>query len=261
MNVLVVGAGAMGRWFAGAVDCEVAFADANPEAAVDAAAEVGGRAVALETDESFTAVCVAVPIPAAADAIEEHAGKAESALVDVTGVMAAPVAAMAEHAPDRERLSLHPLFAPANAPGNVAVVADDEGTTTGHLLSALRADGNRLVETTPAEHDEAMSTVQAGAHAAVLAFALAADPVPEGLRTPVYEQFADLVETVTNGDPRVYADIQSAFDGAEDVATAARRVADADPEAFERLYDEAGGEEAREWETDEGEARDEEEGR
>ena len=240
MNLLVVGAGAMGRWFGEAVGCEVAFADADPDAATDAAAEVGGRAVALKTDESFSTVCVAVPIPAATEAIAEHAGKAESAVVDVTGVMADPLAAMAEHAPDRERLSLHPLFAPANAPGNVATVADAEGPTTDRLLSSLRERGNDVVETTPQEHDEAMSTVQASAHAAVLAFALAADPVPEGLRTPVYDRFDDLVATVTGGDPRVYADIQAAFDGAEDVATAARRVADADPEAFERLYEAAG---------------------
>ncbi|WP_327051670.1 prephenate dehydrogenase [Halomicrococcus gelatinilyticus] len=244
MNVLVVGAGAMGRWFGEAVDCEVAFADVDPEVAADAAAELGERTVALETDESFTAVCVAVPIPAATEAIAEHAGKAESAVVDVTGVMADPLEAMAENAPDRERLSLHPLFARANAPGNVAAVVDEAGPTTDRLLSWLRERGNDVVETTAQEHDEAMSTVQAGAHAAVLAFALAADPVPEGLRTPVYDEFADLVETVTGGDPRVYADIQAAFDGAEDVAAAARRVADADPGAFERLYEEAGTEQA-----------------
>jgi len=36
--------------------------------------------------------------------------------------------------------------------------------------------------------------------------------------------------------PTVYSKIQSTFDGAEDVAAAARRIAEADDEAFERLY-------------------------
>ncbi|RBI64613.1 prephenate dehydrogenase [halophilic archaeon] len=240
MNVLVVGAGAMGRWFAESVDCEVAFADADPEAAADAASEVGGRAVALSTDETFAAVCVAVPMPAAREAIAEHAGNAEEALVDVTGVMADPVAAMAEHAPDRERASLHPLFGPESAPGNVAVVVDSSGPVTDELLAALAARGNDLVETTPEEHDDAMETVQASAHAAVLAFALAAGPVPDGLTTPVYDRLAELADRVGGGDARVYADIQSEFDGADGVATAARRLADADPETFERLYEEVG---------------------
>jgi prephenate dehydrogenase len=51
------------------------------------------------------------------------------------------------------------------------------------------------------------------------------------------------VATVTAGSPRVYRDIQRAFDGADDVAAAARRVAESDDESFVRLYREAGGDE------------------
>ncbi|WP_458204923.1 prephenate dehydrogenase/arogenate dehydrogenase family protein [Haladaptatus sp. NG-SE-30] len=239
MNVLVVGAGAMGRWFGESIDCDLAFADADPAVAADAAETVGGRAVALDTEESFDAVCLAVPIPAIEEAIAEHAPNAEHALLDVSGVMADAVGAMAEHAPDRERMSLHPLFGPDNAPGNVAVVADESGPITDDLLADLESRSNTLVETTPDEHDDAMATVQAGTHAAVLAFALTAAPVPEGLQTPVYDDLVALAEQVTDGDPRVYADIQATFDGAEGVATAARRLADADPTEFERLYREA----------------------
>ncbi|WP_458187088.1 prephenate dehydrogenase/arogenate dehydrogenase family protein [Haladaptatus sp. NG-WS-4] len=240
MNVLVVGAGAMGRWFGESVDCDIAFADANPAVAADAAAKLGGRAVALDSEETFDAVCLAVPIPAIEEAIAEHAPNAERALLDVSGVMADALSAMAEHAPDRERVSLHPLFGPDSEPGNVAVVADESGSLTDGLLADLESRGNTLVETTPEEHDAAMTTVQSGAHAAVLAFALAAEPVPEGLQTPVYADLADLAAQVTDGDPRVYADIQSTFDGAEGVAVAARQVANADPVEFERLYREAG---------------------
>jgi prephenate dehydrogenase len=153
--------------------------------------------------------------------------------------MSTPVEAMAAHAPDRERASLHPLFAPSNAPGNVAVVADG-GPLVGRIRERLVERGNTLVETTPEEHDRAMETIQTKAHAAILAFALAAEEVPEGFETPVSAELFDLVDRVTGGTPHVYADIQETFDGAGTLAAAAARIAEADREAFEALYREAG---------------------
>jgi len=221
-------------------DADVAFADLDADAAAAAADAVGERRVSPDTDEQFDVVCVAVPMSAAEDAIAEHAGRATEAIVDVTGEMAGPVEAMAEHAPDLERASLHPLFAPENAPGNVAVVRDAAGQTTDAVLDAIAAAGNEVFETTPEEHDEAMATVQAGAHTAVLAYALAAEDVPERFQTPISSGLLDLVEQVTGANPRVYGEIQSTFDGAETVAAAARRIADADDQAFDELYREAG---------------------
>ncbi|WP_128475930.1 prephenate dehydrogenase/arogenate dehydrogenase family protein [Halorussus pelagicus] len=250
MKFLVVGAGEMGRWFGGAIaahaaetdagdETDVAFADTDTEVARAAADAVGGRAVSLSTDERFDAVCIAVPMSAAESAIERHAPTAQRALVDVTGRMADPVAAMREAAPHRERVSLHPLFAASNAPGNVAVVIDESGPVTDRISEALAAAGNRLVETTPGEHDSAMETVQAGTHAAVLAFAAAAEDVPDGLTTPIFEDLSAVAEQVTGNSPSVYAEIQATFDGADRVAEAAACIADADDEEFERLYREA----------------------
>ncbi|WP_276271961.1 prephenate dehydrogenase/arogenate dehydrogenase family protein [Haloarcula litorea] len=240
MNVLVVGAGSMGQWFARTVrdhaEVSVAFADTDAEAATAAAEAVGGRAVSTATEERFDAVCVAVPMPVAEAAIESYADRA-TALLDVTGVMTEPLAAMREHAPDSQRASLHPLFAPDNAPGNVAVVTDADGQVVETLLGALAAAGNRTFETTAQEHDAAMETVQAAAHAAVLAYGLAAADVSERFHTPVSGALADLVEQVRGGDARVYADIQATFDGADRVADAAARIADADRAEFTDLYD------------------------
>jgi prephenate dehydrogenase len=240
MELLIVGAGAMGRWLADSVGGAVAFADADPAVAAAAAAETGGRAVALDASERFGTVAVAVPMGVTVEAIATHAPKAREAIVHLAGVMAGPTEAMAEHAPDRERASLHPLFAPENAPGRIATVVENEGPAVAAIRENLAAAGNTFVETTPVEHDRAMETVQARAHAAVLAFGLAAEAVPEGFGTPVYDALEDLLTEVTGGTPRVYADIQEAFDGAEDVAEAAARIADADAERFERLYREAG---------------------
>ena len=242
MNGLVVGAGEMGRWLAdvlGDAGFEVAVADADPDVAAAAADARGARAVAVDGGERFDLVCVAVPIPAAEDAIAAAAPRANRAVLDVTGTMADPVAAMREHAPDRERVSFHPLFAADAEPGNVAVVPDAAGPVTDAVRETLAERENHLFETTSEEHDRAMETVQARVHAAVLAYGLAAEEVPEEFHTPVSAGLTELVERVTGGDGRVYADIQAAFDGAEDVAEAARRVAEADRETFRRLYEDA----------------------
>jgi len=149
------------------------------------------------------------------------------------------MAAMREHAPGCERLRLHPLFAPERAPGTVAVVTDNGGEVSETVRERLVAGGNDVVETTPEEHDEAMETVQAGTHAAVLSFALAAEDVPEGLTTPIFEELSAVAEQVTGNTPAVYAEIQETFGGADRVAEAARRLADADDSEFEELYREA----------------------
>jgi prephenate dehydrogenase len=243
MELLVVGAGAMGRWLCRALredgppSLDLSILDVDVDAARAAADALDAETVPPETDETFESVCVAVPIPATAEAIATYGAQAERAVFDVTGTMAEPVTAMRRHAPNRERVSLHPLFAPENEPGNVPLVADAPGPSTDRVREALATRGNDLFETTPTEHDKAMRTVQVRAHAAVLAYALAAEDVPEGFQTPISAGLDDLVTGVTEGDPRVYADVQTAFEGAEDVVDAARRVAGADHETFEALYD------------------------
>jgi len=246
MDVLLVGAGAMGRWL-GAVLSEsdapatLSILDTDPDSAHETADAVGGQAVTPETAPAAELVCIAVPIPAAEETIETYADHATAAILDVTGTMAGPVAAMTEHAPDCERLSLHPLFAPENEPGNVPAVIDEPGPVTEGVLDALRNRGNDVFETTAERHDSAMKTVQARTHAAVLAFGLAAAEVPERFQTPISSGLIDLTEQVTAGESRVYADIQSTFEGAEDVAEAAAQLATADAEEFERLYEQARG--------------------
>lgn len=247
METLVVGAGAMGRWLARALvadgpQTEVAFLDSDQSAARTAADALDGRAVSSDADESFDAVCVAVPIPAATEAIATYAPLAERAVYDVTGVMRGPVDAMRDHAPERERVSFHPLFAPDKEPGNVPVVADAPGPVTDDVREALASRGNDLFETTAAEHDEVMETVQARTHAAVMAYALAGKEVPDRYQTPISAALGNLADRVTAGEPRVYADIQATFEGAEDIAKAADRIATTDHSDFERLFEEASGE-------------------
>lgn len=260
MRLLVIGAGEMGRWVADtlaaapdAVDGTVAvtFADADASVAADAAAERNASALGSDArpgEDRFDAVCLAVPIPSIESAIQQWASAADGALFDVAGAMEPAIAAMQTVAADSgsgidEYGSFHPLFAPPRTPGNVAFVPGEDGPLLASVRAAMRDAGNEVFETTAAEHDDAMATVQAGAHAAVLAYGLvAADAdVREEFHTPVSRRLEGIVETVTEGSPDVYADIQRAFDGAEGIADAAERVANArdDREAFRSLYREA----------------------
>ncbi len=241
MDAVIVGAGEMGSWFAETLpaDTSLGFIDADESAAGTAATAHGGQVLSPDTDERANLVCIAVPMPAVEDVITRYAGLADRAVVDLSGTMTGPVRAMRAAAPDCERLSLHPLFAPANAPGNVAIVAENEGKMAARIREQLRAKGCQLVDTTPEEHDEAMETVQVKTHAAILAYALAAEPVRAGFHTPISTGIDELAAGVLDGSPHVYADIQATFDGADDVARAARTVAEADREDFVKLYREA----------------------
>jgi len=246
MNCLVVGAGAMGRWFARTVDANVTFLDRETETAVAAAEEFDADVADPDDPPAADVVCLAVPIPAASNAVAEYAPYGDRAVVDVTGAMAEPLSAMRDHAPDMERLSLHPLFAPERGPGRIAVVGDADGPATDAVLADLTAAGNDLLWTTATEHDDAMESVQAAAHAAVLAYALAVEDLPAAFHTPVSERLGEAVSFVVGDDPRVYADVQTTFDGADAVARSAADVAAADREAFVDLYERA----SRAWATD-----------
>ena len=246
MELLVVGAGEMGRWVADTLtadaspaDATVTFADRDREVALDAARSRHADVVAPDTDATFDAVCLAIPMSAVPAAAADYADNATSAIFDVSGEMTEAVAALREHAPDCERASYHPLFAPPRVPGNVAAVVDADGPVISAVSGAIEAGGNDVFETTPAEHDEAMETVQAGAHAAVLAWRLAGDDVREEFHTPVSAAIDEVADTVTEGSPEVYAEIQRAFGGADAVADSAREIADADSEAFTALYETA----------------------
>ncbi len=241
MDLLIVGAGAVGQWVGSLWDGPVAFADADRQVAVQAAAHTQNASVAdLDGDSTAEVVAVAVPMRVTREVIVEQADRAERVLVDFTGSMTEPLETMADVAPDLERVSFHPLFAPEHSPGRVAKSVGKPGPSVDDVTRTLVNAGNTIVPVEPAVHDDAMATVQGRVHATVLAFGLAAEPVPEELGTPVYEDLQALRERVTSGPAGVYADIQDQFDGIEDLQTAIDSLAEADRTEFESLYDDAG---------------------
>lgn len=237
MQALIVGAGAVGRWFADVIgdSFEVTMYDRDPDVAAAAVEASDATMTTTFEDRRYELVCTAVPLLATETAIGDHAHRATTAVLDLSGSMQAPGAAMRRHADGLERINLHPLFAPDHAPGRVATSIEDGEEVATTIERSIEAAGCTIVETTPERHDRAMKTVQANVHAAVIAYALAADPIPSEFDTPVSAALRDLAVTVLDGNPRVYADIQQCF-GSDAVAEAAREVATADQQTFAELY-------------------------
>ena len=239
MKLLIVGSGSMGRWFASSIDAEVTFLDIKTEMAQGAAEDIGGKVADLDTEELFDVVCIAVPIPYVTEAISAYAKNATGVICDITGVMKAPMEAMKACASDIGRVSLHPLFGPGNYPGRIALVIGETGPLAERIFNDLEKAGNTLFITTAEEHDEVMKTVQGMTHAAILSFALAAKEVPEEFGTRIFDVLVELVKEMTNGNARVYSDIQEVFGGSKEIVEAANRISNADWEEFRRLYEEA----------------------
>jgi len=213
------GRGRIGRWIADTVladespiDATVAFTDRDPAVADDAAAGRDAEAIPVDSDTTHDAVCLAVPmsaVPAAVEGIRvpRRAGDPRRLRRDDRrdrGDARTRAGPRARELPPAVRAAARP-------PGNVAAVVDEGGPVVEEITAAIEAGGNEVFETTPAEHDEAMETVQAGAHAAVLAWRLAGDDVREEFHTPVSAALDEVADTVTEGSPEVYAEIQRAF--------------------------------------------------
>lgn len=241
MDVLIVGSGAVGRWVGSRLDGSIAFADVDRAAAESAATALpDGTVTDLSGSETYDVVAVAVPMREATSVIEAQADRATGALIDFTGSMAGPLETMEKAGGALQRASFHPLFAPEHAPGRIAKSTGQDGPLIDRITRSFVAAGNTIVPVEASVHDDAMATVQGRVHAAVLAFGLAADPVPEELGTPVFEEMQALRERVTSGPPGVYADIQETFDGIEALQDAVEKLAEADRKTFEELYEDAG---------------------
>lgn len=243
MQVAIIGAGAMGTWFAEVTAgwLDPMFVDPDEDRAVAVANRFDAQSGTLEEHGSIDVVCTAVPLRKTERILKEYAPYAERAVIDLSGEMRTPLDAMRTAVPDCERLSLHALFAPDHAPGNIAVVGEETGVIYERLRERLASRDNRVFETTAEAHDRAMETVQAKVHAAVMAYAMTAKPIDERFHTPISAELSDLAARMLAGSPRVYADIQATFGGAEDLAEAANAIATADRDAFEELYRETAG--------------------
>jgi len=256
-NVVVIGGGAVGRLFCGALTdagSAVTVVDRAPAPHVQLALDA--RAPSPQLDAALAgADCalLALPEAAALDALPHVlAALPSGALLADTLSVKTPFAqaALAAGAPV-ELCSLNPMFAPSLGFSGRAVLAVElRSGPRSHALLALLRERAAVVAVPDAEaHDRATAALQAATHAGVLAFGLALARVDVDLDAllpaapPPFLALLALLARIADGAPATYADIQRANPFAaqarDALADALGRLdaaaRDADPQALEAL--------------------------
>ena len=228
--VLVGGAGAVGGMFAKLLTASGIAVDV-----VDPS--VDGRTVADVDPSAADMVMLAVPERVALAALPgvSAAMRPDALLVDTLSVKGR----IAAIAPDRQMVSLNPMFAPSlgMAGRPVAAVVLGDGPAARELLAHVETWGGRVVRTDADTHDKLTAAAQVLTHAAVLGFghALAAMNLDitqlSAIAPPPHTTMLALLARITSGTPEVYWDVQAANPYApqarQHLADGIRAVADA----------------------------------
>jgi len=208
---IIGGRGKMGQWFARELS----------ECGHDVSAfgnQDWSNAQSLLGDADL--VLVSVPIEKTVEIIKRAAQylKPSTAIADITSVKNEPVKAMLEHHKGAV-MGLHPMFGPKveSFAEQIVVVCrgrnDDEFQW---LLDFFKAQGSKLVESTPEEHDKIMLTTQAIRHFA--RFSLGVFFAEENIdiqrslsmASPTYKQEVDILKRLFAQSSHLCADIMLA---------------------------------------------------
>ena len=132
---------------------------------------------------------------------------------------------MEREAPESESVGIHPLFAPSVGWENQNVLVNPRKITSPKALALIRqleAWGANLHYCDALEHDQLMSFVQVGVHAALIAYAgfLAAGNVDfdllDKVSTPASRIMWAMLARILGNDPAVYWEIQASNAMAKD---------------------------------------------
>jgi chorismate mutase/prephenate dehydrogenase len=201
-------------------------------------------------------VVISVPIDVTEDVIRRLGPRVrrDALLMDVTSLKAAPVQAMLT-ASSASVVGTHPLFGPSvhSLQGQRVVVTPGRGDAwLAWLKMMLHARGMEVMETTPAEHDRAMSIVQVLVHFSteVVGRTLAALNVPIdqtlAFTSPIYLMELLLAARHFAQSPQLYASIQMLNPATPAVTEAFLRAAEGlrqmttgqDHAAFQAMFEE-----------------------
>jgi prephenate dehydrogenase len=224
MKVAIIGAGAMGRWFASFAKQnlgEVTIADIDIAKAKEAAREVGVKAAETCDDavEQADVVIVAVPISKTPEVVKSVAKKmrAGSLLMDVASAKGDVVDAMNELDVELELVSIHPLFGPGATTlkgKDFAAVPVKPGKRYHQFKNRLTKLGARITEMEAEEHDKVMAISQCLTHFVLLSYLAALRSMKEirlaeKLRTPMFDALLELAKAVLAGNPDLYGEVQT----------------------------------------------------
>ncbi|KXA94044.1 hypothetical protein AKJ65_05595 [candidate division MSBL1 archaeon SCGC-AAA259E19] len=223
MKLAILGAGAMGKWFAKFAKnsgWEVSISDIKKEKARKVAEELNLEAVEnnKKATEKADIVLVSVPIKETPKVIREVSDslKRDALLLDIASVKEKSVSAMKEIDVDSELVSIHPLFGPGaeNLENkNIISIPVKTGKKYAELKKMFSNMGARVEEMEAVEHDRLMSITQSLTHYTLLTYFSALDSM-EGLektkkfKTPIFQNLLDLTKGFLREDPKLCGDIQ-----------------------------------------------------
>ena len=224
MKIAIVGAGAMGRWFANFAKqsgWEVTVSDVDKRKAERVGEELGVRVARtnLEAAADADAVLVAVPIARTPEVIEELAGglRRGALLMDIASAKSHVVATMEKlNTRKLELVSLHPLFGPGASTlrGKTFVsVGVSPRAKFREFKRHLVSLGAQVVEMDAEEHDRLMAVTQALTHFVLVAYVVALRSMKESrgaerLRAPMFAALLELGKATLAVNPELYGEVQ-----------------------------------------------------
>jgi len=222
VKTTIVGAGAMGRWFADFAKRnlgEVTVADINQVTAAKTASEVGVTAKSIEEavpEAELVLVCVPISkTPAVVKSVAERAQRG-ALVADIASVKSDVVETMQEIGENVELVSIHPLFGPGarEVKGkDFVMVPVRPGKRYIALKKLLTKLGARVTEMDAEEHDRVMAVVQCMTHFVLLVYlhslkSLKGFKFVKKLRTPMFSRLMELAKSVLAGNPELYGELQ-----------------------------------------------------
>ncbi len=224
MNIAIIGAGSMGKWFAKFCKdrgWKVTITDKNYDKASKVAEDLSvetsknNKGAAKDSD----IIIISVPIKNTPLVIREMEGilNDDSLLLDIASVKEAAVDTMKEIDVESELASIHPLFGPGakNLEGlNIASVPVRPGEKYESFKKVFSDLGAQVIELDAEEHDKIMSVTQSLTHFILLTFLSALDSMSEqekakNLSTPMFQRLLNLSKAFLSEDPKVCGDIQT----------------------------------------------------
>lgn len=222
MKVAIVGAGAMGRWFAEFAKKnlgEVIVADIKPAAANKIASELGITAKPVEEavrEAKIVLVCVPISkTPKVVKSVAERARKG-ALVADVASVKSDVVETMRDLKANVELVSIHPLFGPGAHEirgKDFVVVPVRPGKHYAELKGLLNKLGAHVTEMDAEKHDRVMAVIQCMTHFVLLVYlhslkSLKGFRFARKLRTPMFARLMELAKSVLAGNPELYGELQ-----------------------------------------------------
>lgn len=221
IRVAVIGAGAMGEWFADFAKKnlgKVLIYDINMKKAMRVAKELGVKAVkSLDEIGDVDISIISVPIAKTPEVLKDVSARLKDGalLMDIASTKREIVRGMREIKAEIELVSIHPLFGPGakDVKGKdfIAVPVRPKKRYA-EFKKILVELGAKVTEMDEEEHDRIMATVQCLTHFLLISYIAALKNMDvkklKQLRTPLFESLLNLAKAILASNPDLYCEIQ-----------------------------------------------------